>query len=169
MKGQRTCIFHQLFHQLNNLNAIFPHPCRKRACGQRNAQHHRELPHVTNRPFDIFCNASCKCHFRLLAFCLHFHCRLQTHANAHKRRRNNDYILVNIGQSEDSLANIDGNRNRQETAQFKIAFCTCSRFSASSKIVSALASSVASSISLPRYAGRQCITSAPGLASFTSD
>ena len=36
------------------------------------------------------------------------------------------------------------------TAQFMIAFCTCSRFSASSKIVSAWASSVSSSISLPR-------------------
>ena len=37
-----------------------------------------------------------------------------------------------------------------DTVQFKIDFCTCSRFSASSKIVCALASKVSSSISLPR-------------------
>ncbi len=56
----------------------------------------------------------------------------------------------------------------QATNQASTAFCTCSRFSACSKIVSAWASNVASSISLPRYAGRQCITSAPGFATPTS-
>jgi len=56
----------------------------------------------------------------------------------------------------------------QPTAQFRIAFWTCSRFSAWVKIVPALASKVSSSISLPRYAGRQCITSASALASFTN-
>jgi hypothetical protein len=54
-----------------------------------------------------------------------------------------------------------------DTNQLRIAFCTCNRFSAWLKIVSAFASNVASSISFPRYAGRQCITSAPGLACFT--
>ena len=42
-------------------------------------------------------------------------------------------------------------RSDQDTTQFSIAFCTCSRFSAWSKIVSARGPrSVASSISLPR-------------------
>ena len=38
----------------------------------------------------------------------------------------------------------------QDTTQSRIAFCTCRRFSAWSKIVCALASNVSSSISLPR-------------------
>jgi len=57
--------------------------------------------------------------------------------------------------------------NPHATRRCKIAFWQCSRFSASSNMVDALASNVSSSISFPRYAGRQCITSAPGRASFT--
>jgi len=59
-------------------------------------------------------------------------------------------------------------RRYHVTIQFNAAFCTCNRFSACVKIVSALASNVSSSISLPRYAGRQCITSASGFASLSS-
>ena len=47
------------------------------------------------------------------------------------------------------------------------AFWACRRFSASWKIVSACASSTPSVISLPRYAGRQCITMAWAPAAFT--
>ncbi len=50
------------------------------------------------------------------------------------------------------------------TIQSTIAFWVWRRFSAWVKIRSAWASKVASSISFPRYAGRQCITATPGLA-----
>ena len=45
-------------------------------------------------------------------------------------------------------------------SKLRTAFCACSRFSAWVKMVSACVSNVCSLISFPRYAGRQCITSA---------
>ena len=45
------------------------------------------------------------------------------------------------------------------------AFCACSRFSAWSRTMLRGPSSTASVISSPRWAGRQCITSAPGARS----
>ena len=44
------------------------------------------------------------------------------------------------------------------------AFCTCRRFSASSKISGACCSNTAEEISSPRWAGRQCSTMTSGLA-----
>lgn len=48
--------------------------------------------------------------------------------------------------------------------QRMIAFCTCSRFSASSKTTECGPSITALVTSSPRWAGRQCMKSAPGLA-----
>ncbi len=44
------------------------------------------------------------------------------------------------------------------------AFCTCRRFSASSKISGACCSNTAEEISSPRWAGRQCSTMTSGFA-----
>src|SRR5208337_874371 len=93
---------------------------------------------------------------------------MQKKAKEGKRSDRVPVIIENIGGIVDLPAVIHRTRNSQEIAQLRIAFCTCKRFSAWVKIVSALASKVSASISLPRYAGRQCITSAPGLARRTS-
>ena len=54
------------------------------------------------------------------------------------------------------------------SSQTMIAFCTWRRFSAWSKTTDRGPSRTASVISSPRWAGRQCMTSASGLASATT-
>jgi len=62
-------------------NAYSPSRTKTSGRSQASARYHRELPHLTNRRFDIFRNASSERHFRLIAFFLHFQCHTQTHAN----------------------------------------------------------------------------------------
>src|SRR4249920_3420628 len=52
--------------------------------------------------------------------------------------------------------------------QARMAFCTCSRFSASSHTTDCGPSITAAVISSPRWAGRQCMKMAPGEAAFIS-